>query len=297
MKHAAGYDERLGAGVADRIEATYTDALNELERALQRIERYPKIDRNNEGDVLKMATALFAFGIYGNGYAILALYRADVGRQIPAIVRSQFEASVKVAYCEHHPKKALDFYDSEPFERWMTARGYTLRDKLRVAIEKDCLSVVRIRPELVKTATFGPQILAGRMPMDDATYRAVAKKLGFPKVGPMLDELRKLDPGWKAELYPTIYRIGSLSTHQSIGFLRDAFADLNDDGSIKFSIDQHFNGSPDYLLQSTNYVLGMCGKIVERFALEGAAEPLADVFQRHQQLVDELHAADAISVN
>jgi hypothetical protein len=290
------YDKRLGQGMARRIEVLYADALRDLKRRLQDLERYPRADFHDETDVLKMSTALFAFGVYGNGCAILNLYRSDVGRQIPAIVRSQFEAILKLAYCEHHPKKARDFIDSEPFVRWMTARGKTLRPALRDAVERDCLAVVRTRPELLKGVKLKDEIIAGKIQMDYDTHRAIAKKLDFPPVGSLQAQLAKDDPGWTSDLYATVYRIGSLPTHHSIGFLRDAFVDVNEDGSVRFSIDQHYDGAPDFVLQSSNYLIGMASKVTQRFGgnLDDPHDPLREIYERQQAIVKELKAGDLI---
>ena len=290
------YDDRLGQGVAVRIELLYADALSDLERRLHGLEHYPKIDFRDENDILKMATALFAFGVYGNGCAILTLYRSDVGRQIPAIVRSQFEAVLKLAYCEHHSKKARDFVDSEPFVRWMTARGKKLRPELHDAVERDCLEVVRTRPELLKGIKLKDEILAGKIQMDYDTHRAIAKKLDFPAVASVQEQLAKDDPGWTSDLYATVYRIGSLPTHHSIGFLRDAFADFNDDGTVRFSVEQHYDGAPDFVLQSSNYLIGMASKVAQRFGgnLDDPNDPLREIYDRQQQIVKELKAGDLI---
>ncbi len=290
------YDNRLGQGMAARIDLLYADALHDLERRLKGLERYPKADFRDENDVLKMATALFAFGVYGNGCAILNLYRGNIGRQIPAIVRSQFEAVLKMAYCEHHPKKARDFVDSEPFVRWMTARGKKLRQGLHDAVERDCLAVVRSRPKLLKGVKLKDEILADKIQMDYDTHRAIAKKLDFLAVASLQEQLAKDDPGWTSDLYATVYRIGSLPTHHSIGFLRDAFADFNDDGTVRFSVDQHYDGTPDFVLQSSNYLIGMASKVTQRFGgnLDDLSDPLREIYERQQEIVKELKAGDLI---
>jgi len=283
--------------MAARIEALYSDALNDLQRRLERLNPFPvsPINFGSDDDVIKFTTALFAAGVYGDGRAILSLYRADVGRKIPSILRSQFEAVIKLNYCEFFPKKAHDYVDSEPFVRWTTARGKKLRKDLKDAIEGDALKVLRLRPDLLNGEKYKVEILAGKMPISDEAYKHVAKKLDFESMPKLMRQLDAKNPGWTTDLYATIYGIGSLGTHHSVGYLRDVFT-MDEDGKVRFIVDPHYDGAADYLLQSSNYVFGIAGKITQRFGgdLEDPSDPLHEIYKRQQEIVTELRAGDLI---
>jgi hypothetical protein len=287
----SSYSARLGPGVPERIEALYADALADLDRRLKGLDPFPISDLNFADDehLLKFVSASFAAGIYGNGCAILELYRADLGRQLPQIVRSQFEAVIKLEYCLHFRRKRRDFVDAEPFVRWMTARGKALRPELSEGIVRDCLTVLRLRPDLLREERLRAEILAGKMPLPDRVYKRIADKLDFDDVASMMAQLEKAAPGWTTDLYATIYRVGSLGIHHSVGFLRDIFTD-GGDGVIRFSADQHYEGAPDYLLQSSCYLIGVAGKLSGIFGADvsNPSDPLHVILAQQQEIAREL---------
>jgi len=283
--------------MASRVEALYADALAELKRRLNALDLFPvrNLDFSNEDHILKFVTSLLAAGAYGNGCAILHLYRGDIGRQIPPIVRSQFEAVVKLTYCEYFPRKARDYVDSEPFERWMTARGKNLRPELQAAISNDCLTVLRLRPNLIKDEKFRSEILAGKMPIPEKAYKRVAKTLAFDDLASLMRAIDEKSPGWTTDLYATVYRIGSLGIHQSVVYLRDAFS-IGAGGEVRYCADQHYDGAPDYLLQSSNYMIGLAAKVAQRFGggPDDPGDPLRELYERQQEIVRELKAGDLL---
>ncbi len=100
----------------DLIENIYRDALEQLKSRLESLERFP-VQEEELDRALSMTVAMLAAGIYSAGCALLNLFNADLGLQMPALVRSQFEAAVKIAYVRSDPNRARDFIDAEPFER------------------------------------------------------------------------------------------------------------------------------------------------------------------------------------
>lgn len=291
------YDERLGEGVAQRIEAMYASALEDLDRRLSGLDPFPlqRISFSNPEHVWKFVTCMFAAGVYGNGCAILWLYRADVGRQIPPIMRSQFEAVVKLAYCQHSPEQASNVVDAEPFERWMTARGKDLRPELTQSIQKDALMVLNLRPSLLDGEKLKSEILAGKIPIPDRVYRSVYNQLDFDDVASLMDALNKKDPGWTKDLYSSIFRIGSLGTHHSVVYLRDCFS-LTKSYELRFSASQHYSAAPDFLLQSSNYVIGLSARVAQCFHgdIADPNDPLHEIHGRQQEIVAELRAGKLI---
>lgn len=281
----------LAFGLADRIEANYEKCLALLRCRLDARSDLA-IRKAGEHWNIELATCLFAYGIYGNGCAILALYRADIGRQMPAIVRAQFEAVVKQAYCKHFPNKAADFIISEPFRRWMTARGVTLRPELRNGIDIECMEMIRAYPRLLDGVAHAQDLLDGKLSLTDRDKKTIADQLDFKDLPQLMLKLDKLEPGWDTDLYGTIYRIGSEHSHHSVAALREALQGETE-ATFRFDADQHYEGAPDYLLQSTSYLLGMIGRLDECFADSnaGASEDVLPLFTEYQAITRSLKDA------
>ena len=276
----------LPSGVSKRIELLYADALQEFsERIVRHSAMKPHSDKEIE-NVVRLSVALLASGVYSGGVATLNLYQANLHKQLPGLVRSQFEASIRIAYIEKHNIMARNFLDSEPFERWFLASEYSKKLPLLKTIEAECFKIIKERPDLVGDQKDSQSILAGKIPPN---YSAVRKKLQFKATEQLMNDLRKTDSKWKADLYVTLFRMGSQSIHNEIGFLRNALADLNNDGSVHFSIDQREDGAPDYLFQSSNYIIGCSGKFGFHFGDDVTKDAnLNDLVKRHSEIVAEV---------
>jgi hypothetical protein len=166
-------DGHLSVGIANRIEANYEKSLALLRYRLDGLADLRDRKVSDQWHV-ELATCLFAYGIYGNGCAILALYRADIGRQMPAIVRAQFEAVIKQAYCKYFPNKASDFLISDPFRRWMKARGKELSPELHNGIDAECMEAIRSNPRLLEGMPHAEDILSGKLPLSDRGKKTIA---------------------------------------------------------------------------------------------------------------------------
>lgn len=282
-----GNEPRLSRSEIGEIRGAFSHALDEYESLLRALRREP-VSFVEDDNRLKWITALLGYGVYGHALAIRCLFDGSVGRQIPDHVRAQFEASVKLAYVEHFPEAARDFLDIEPFERWFLAsERTTLRAELRQAVDRDCLEVIARRPDLVADAPDRARILSGQ---SAPNHRAIYRRLQLPKISAVIDRLNARDPKWTRDLYGVIFRLGSLGTHSSILHLRAAF--VEDATGFAFDVSQDWDGAADYLLQSTNYLLGFIFKVATRFNRfdDALQDRTKAIFDRHRQLAIRLGA-------
>lgn len=171
----SSYDE--GQSFGTEVATLYGDCLLFMDDVLARIGRIPARKAwQGPTDHLKYAACLFASSIYGSGLAILGLYRSGTHRHLTLLLRSQFEAAVKAEYLSRQPVRAIDFFDSEPFERWALAREYPIDSESANQIEASCLEVVRRRPNLLQDPSDLDSVLAKSKPLN---YNHVWKQLRF----------------------------------------------------------------------------------------------------------------------
>jgi hypothetical protein len=208
---------------------------------------------NGDNHDQQLVIGMLAISNYNSGKSILALYEAGQGDQTLIFVRSQFEQAAKAEYFAKHKARARDFLDLEPFERYKLTQGYKIRDALRGVIVSECKKAVKNNPRLLRHQSEKSKGAAR------ADFLAIRQALKPPSMEQLLKTLK-----WDPALYVTIFLFGSLRIHGSINDLRDFF-EQNADGSVTFASEQDLQGPPDYLLQSSAYLVGFIGKIAEWF--------------------------------
>lgn len=151
------------------------------------------------------------------------------------------------------------------------------------------MEIVRANPRLVEDLENAHELLRGKIPLSDREKKAIADRLDFKDLPQLMQKLDKIEPGWDTDLYATIYRLGSEYSHHSVAALREALQG-DDEATFCFDVDQHYEGSPDYLLQSESYLLGMIGRLDECFAADNydAGIDAMPLFTEHQAIVQVL---------
>jgi hypothetical protein len=174
----------------------------------------------------------------------------------------------------------------------MTARGKDLRPERRDSIDLECMEMVRSYPRLLDGMAHSQDILSGKLPLSDRDKRTIADQLDFKDLPQLRLKLDKVEPGWDTDLYATIYRLGSEYSHHSVAALREALQGETEE-TFRFDVDQHYDGAPDYLLQSESYLLGMIGRLDECFGDSDseASKDVLPLFTEHQAVVKHLKDA------
>jgi hypothetical protein len=224
----------------------------------------------------QLVIGMLAISNYNSAKSILALYEADQGEQTLVFVRSQFEQAARADYFAKNKQRARDFLDLEPFERYKLAQKYHVRAALRETIVRECKEVVRQNPLLLRHQRKNAK---GRRKAD---FLAIREALKLP---PMEELLKALN--WPPERYVDVYLFGSLRIHGSINDLRTYF-EQNVDGSVSFAPEQDLRGPPDYLLQSSAYLLGFIGRIDQWFPGAGRDLEVGELLNQHHALANEL---------
>jgi hypothetical protein len=78
--------------------------------------------------------------------------------------------------------------------------------------------------------------------------------------------------------------------------VRNAFSESEEDGTPRFSLSQHYDGAPDYLIQSANYLVGTSAAVGNMFEEDSAIdEALRTILLRQRALAKELADLDRVA--
>ena len=267
-----------------RIETAYADSLDTLHNRLARI-RFKAPPFDNQDDALRTMYAQVAYTVLSNGRAVLALSRSGDAEQMGAHVRPMFEGTVRGQYIHKiRPTRVSDFFDIVPFEQMRDISDYSRRNDFVAAIAARCLDVLRARPNLlddIEGVTDPSGILAGTI---KPPYALLRKKLEFPDVASILRSLGRHDPGWKFDLYPTIYRHTSATIHGGVHFTTHRIAPGEVADLFRFDLEPRMSYAYALLMQGEAYILGASATLETAFALaDPPCTPLMPAFEEHQR--------------
>lgn len=272
------------------------DALADLRARLDRLTTYTMpAEEPTTDDRVKFVTLLLAYGIVAHGAAAYRLFEAGEARVMPTNIRPMIECGLRSQYLIIDCNKAMDFIDSDPFERWYLSTTYSKRRGHRRDLWEPCIEVLTRRPELIGGGDALQTLIKNKNAVlrekVDSKFEAVLKELRFPDPLTMIRALRKHDEGWHDDLYATIGGLGNQTAHASIIFLTEALREALPSGHWVFDFSSRSDAAPEFLLQSAVYVIGICLRLSALFEVpDDVNEVTNQIYTRHRYMAEKLRS-------